>query len=35
VDGKQHGIGLYTTDKGEVKKGEWKEGKRVRWITEN
>jgi hypothetical protein len=31
-NGKQHGTGTYHTSKGEVKQGEWKEGKRVRWI---
>ena len=30
--GKQHGIGTYTTSKGEEKKGEWKDGKRIRWL---
>jgi len=31
-DDKQHGEGIYLTSKGEVKRGEWKEGKRVKWI---
>jgi hypothetical protein len=33
-NGKQHGEGTYLTSKGETKRGEWKEGKRVRWISE-
>ena len=32
-NGKQHGEGVYITAQGQRKKGEWKEGKRVRWIT--
>jgi hypothetical protein len=31
--GKQHGRGVYTTSKGETKYGEWREGKRVNWIS--
>ena len=31
-NGKQHGEGIYLTSKGEKKRGEWNEGKRVRWI---
>lgn len=30
--GKQHGKGVYVNQKGEEKKGEWVEGKRVRWL---
>jgi hypothetical protein len=34
MNGKQHGKGLYTTNDGKTREGEWKEGKRVRWIGE-
>lgn len=33
LNGKQHGTGLYHTAKGEAKKGEWAEGKRLKWIS--
>jgi hypothetical protein len=33
MNGKQHGKGVYITANGQEKEGEWKEGKRVRWIT--
>jgi hypothetical protein len=33
--GKQHGIGYYIdSKKGFRKKGEWKHGKRVKWLEE-
>jgi hypothetical protein len=32
--GKQHGNGTYITGKGEAREGEWKEGKRIRWLDE-
>ena len=31
-NGKQHGAGIYHSSRGEIKKGEWADGKRVRWI---
>lgn len=34
-DGKQHGVGEYLTSKGETKYGEWKEGKRIKWIEKS
>ena len=33
-NGKQHGEGLYTTSNGKSRKGEWADGKRIRWIGE-
>lgn len=33
-NGKQHGAGIYHSSRGEIKKGEWADGKRVRWIDE-
>lgn len=30
--GRQEGIGVYYLQNQEVKYGEWKEGKRVRWL---
>ena len=34
-DGKQHGIGYLTAGEGqEKKKGEWAEGRRIRWIDD-
>ena len=33
-NGKQHGVGIIHSSHGEVKKGEWADGKRVRWIDE-
>jgi hypothetical protein len=35
MDGKQHGIGISRKLNGKIKKEEWKEGKKVRLITEN
>lgn len=35
LDGKQHGFGKYYSSSGEIKYGEWKDGKRVKWITED
>ena len=35
MNGKQHGVGIYHTTKGDAKKGEWKDGKRVRWVSGN
>lgn len=31
--GKQHGIGTYSTISGKSRQGEWKDGKRVDWIS--
>jgi hypothetical protein len=31
-NGKEDGFGKLTSIKGEEKTGEWKEGKRVRWV---
>merc|ERR1712151_415525 len=33
-DGRQHGNGIFKTAKGDLRAGEWKEGVRVRWISE-
>ena len=33
VNGKQHGVGLYTAPGFDPKLSEWKEGKRVKWIN--
>ena len=33
-DGKQHGVGTYVTAGGEERKGEWAEGRRMRWLEE-
>jgi len=32
VNGKQDGLGTYKNQVGIVLAGEWKEGKRIRWI---
>ena len=34
-NGKQHGFGTYHSSKGEIKHGEWAEGKRLRWMEES
>jgi len=31
MNGKQHGIGYFTSAYGAEKKGEWKDGKRDKW----
>lgn len=31
--GKQHGEGTFISQDGETKRGEWKDGKRIKWIT--
>ena len=31
-NGKQHGIGTYTSANNQKRKGEWKDGKRQGWI---
>lgn len=31
-DGKQHGEGVYKTEKGEARKGMWNAGKRIKWL---
>jgi hypothetical protein len=33
-NGKQHGIGVYHSSRGDVKKGKWSDGKRLDWITD-
>ena len=30
--GKQHGQGIYTNGSGIAKRGEWTDGKRVKWL---
>jgi hypothetical protein len=32
-NGKQHGVGIYTSASGKTKKGEWSEGKRIQWLN--
>lgn len=32
VNGKQDGIGTYTSASGKAKRGEWRDGKRINWI---
>ena len=32
LNGKQHGVGVYTSASGKSKKGEWSEGKRIKWL---
>ena len=34
LDGKQHGIGKYTSATGETRGGEWNKGERIRWLDE-
>jgi len=34
-NGKQHGIGTYTSASGKTKQGEWQEGKRLHWLSSN
>ena len=31
-NGKQHGVGVYTSASGNSKKGEWADGRRVNWL---
>lgn len=31
-NGKQHGEGSFVTENGEEKRGEWRDGTRIRWI---
>jgi hypothetical protein len=31
-NGKQHGEGIYHSSKGEVRKGQWADGKRLQWL---
>jgi hypothetical protein len=31
-DGKQHGIGVFTSKDGQVRKGEWQFGKKIAWL---
>ena len=33
ANGKQHGVGFYISVDGKEKQGEWKEGKRVKWLN--
>ena len=35
LNGKQHGIGFFTNPGANAKQGEWRDGKRVRWINVN
>jgi len=32
LNGKQDGVGSYTTASGKTKQGQWKEGKRTAWL---
>lgn len=32
LNGKQDGVGSYTTASGKTKQGQWKEGKRMAWL---
>ena len=32
-NGKQHGVGVYTSASGKTKKGQWSEGKRIAWLN--
>ena len=32
LNGKQDGVGTYTTSSGKTKQGQWKEGKRINWL---
>lgn len=32
LNGKQDGVGNYTTASGKTKQGSWKEGKRIAWL---
>lgn len=34
MNGKQEGVGIYFNAKGEVRYGQWQNGKRVKWINE-
>ena len=34
-NGKQEGVGKYTTAKGETKYGKWADGNRLEWVTED
>jgi hypothetical protein len=35
MNGKQHGIGTFVNQGADPRSGEWKEGKRVRWLSSN
>ena len=35
LNGKQHGFGRYLSSSEQEKYGEWKEGKRLRWIEKD
>jgi hypothetical protein len=35
MNGKQHGEGVYTTSKGDVRRGEWNNGKRLKWFDKD
>jgi hypothetical protein len=35
LNGKQHGKGVYITPNGQRKEGEWRDGKRVKWLNED
>lgn len=34
VNGKQHGLGKYTSIKKITKSGQWNQGKRISWIND-
>ncbi len=34
--GKQHGVGIFQNEEGgKLRKGEWVQGKRIRWISDD
>jgi hypothetical protein len=35
LNGKQHGKGTYVSAKGDSREGEWREGKRERWLSKS
>jgi hypothetical protein len=34
LNGKQEGVGVYYNSKNEMRYGQWKNGKRLKWISE-
>ena len=35
MNGKQEGVGVYTNNQGQIKYGQWTNGKRMAWISQD
>ena len=35
MNNEQHGIGTYISKSGKIKKGQWQNGKKIRWIDDS